>query len=203
MSLSIVTRRQLLSGATSLALPAAMRPTAVAGEGNDRAGQGDVAEVWLAWRKAHARTLRLCRRQQHLEARLLATIGYPRVTLPEGGGQGAHAAFSIAEIESFFDDDSLACRQARAEFLMHQARWDNGIAESGYLNVLQKEAASEQLEKEVAERLFATPASTMSGLLAKLDVMLREAPQGREDEEFPWPQLRAVARDVMRLSARM
>jgi hypothetical protein len=58
------------------------------------------------------------------------------------------------------------------------------------------------LEKEIAERLFATPASTLSGLLAKLDVMLREAPQGREDDEFPWPQLRAVAKDVIRLSAR-
>jgi hypothetical protein len=143
----------------------------------------------------------LCRRQQHLEARLLATIGYPRVTLPERGGQGPHAAFSIAEIESFFDDDSVACSQARAEFASHQARWDSSVMESGYLNVLQQEAASEQLEKEVAERLFATPASTMSGVLAKLDVMLREAAQGREDEEFPWPQLRAVARDVMRLSA--
>ena len=202
MSLSVVTRRQLLSGATSLALPAAMRPAGVTGEGNDHAGQGDVAEVWRAWRRAHARTLRLCRRQQHLEARLLATIGYPKAALPERGGQGPHAAFSIADIERFFDDDSLACRQARAEFASHQARWDSSVAESGYLNVLQQEAASEQLEKEVAERLFATPASTLSGLLAKLDVMLREAPQGREDEEFPWPQLRAVAKDVMRLSAR-
>jgi hypothetical protein len=202
MSLSVVTRRQLLSGATSLALPAAMRPASVTSEGNDHAGQGDVVEAWRAWRRAHARTLRLCQRQQHLEARLLATIGYPRVTLPERGGQGPHAAFSIADIESFFDDDSVACRQARAEFLSHQARWDRGVAESCYLNVLQQEAASEQLEKEIAERLFATPASTLSGLLAKLDVMLREAPQGREDDEFPWPQLRAVAKDVIRLSAR-
>jgi hypothetical protein len=51
MSLSVVTRRRLLSGATSLALPAAMRPASVTGEGNDRAGQGDVVEAWRAWRR--------------------------------------------------------------------------------------------------------------------------------------------------------
>jgi hypothetical protein len=200
MSLPVVTRRQLLTGATGLALPAHMQAATAQGSGAGPVNSDDAVVAWRQWRNAHARTLRLCRRQQRLENELLARIGFPMVILPERqAGKGATAAFSTAEIEAFFDDNSLACRQAKAELTTHQAGWNAATVECGYMTALQDEAAAEQHEQALAANLFAKSASTLAGIQAKLDVMLRQAPCGSDDQEFPWPQLRAVSRDVANL----
>ncbi|MFU0507790.1 hypothetical protein [Pseudaminobacter sp. NGMCC 1.201702] len=202
MSLRVVTRRQLLTGATGLALRADTQAAPGQGSGAGPVKPDEVVVAWRQWRNAHARTLRLGRRQQRLENELMARVGFPMVILPERqAGKGATAAFSTAEIEAFFDDNSIACQHAKAQLATHQAGWNAAAVESGYMTALQDEAAAEQHEQAVAARLFAWPASTLAGIQAKLDVMLRQAPCGSDDQEFPWPQLRAVSKDVANLVA--
>ncbi|RUM95122.1 hypothetical protein EET67_25040 [Pseudaminobacter arsenicus] len=190
MSLPVVIRRQLLSAAAGQ------------GSGKRQANTDDVVSEWRVWRKAHARTLHMCRRQQRLERRLLETIGFPQVVLHSRTGQGTMTAFSAAEIEAFFDDNSPSCQRAKAALAAHQARWEAAIVKSGYSAALQDEASAAEHEQVLAARLYAQPASSLAGILAKLDILLRQGPFGFTDDEFPCPQLRAVTFDVARLSGR-
>lgn len=201
-SLPAVTRRQVLTGAAGLTWPATGQTTSRQ-ESGAGSGQKDGAVVaWHEWRKAHARTLRLCRSQQRLESQLMETVGFPSVTLTSGKRAGEFTAFSAEEIEAFFDDNSRSCQEAKAELSARLALWDARDAASGYSAALQAEAVAEQHEHAMAVRLFAKPASSLAGIQAKLDVMLRQAPCGIDDEEFPWPQLRTVYEDIAGLSAK-
>jgi hypothetical protein len=55
------------------------------------------------------------------------------------------------------------------------------------------------VEDELLAALFATPAGTILGVIAKLDALLAVMEPGPDCEDEPWPQIRAVVADLCRL----
>ncbi|MFI7957434.1 hypothetical protein, partial [Acinetobacter baumannii] len=47
--------------------------------------------------------------------------------------------------------------------------------------------------------LLLSPSTTIHGVLAKLSVILREAEQREDPDDFPWPHIRALRHDLTRL----
>lgn len=77
--------------------------------------------------------------------------------------------------------------------------WTQADALVGYSRALLAEAKAADVEEEIAEALWATPATSLAGVAAKLDAMLRHGEWCEDCDEFPWPQLRGVLGDVARL----
>jgi hypothetical protein len=70
----------------------------------------------------------------------------------------------------------------------------------GYSKV---KAAEEHLAPETArllEELAQTPAHSMDGVVAKVEVLLLESEVGDCPSDFPWPHLRSVLADLRRLT---
>ncbi len=64
-------------------------------------------------------------------------------------------------------------------------------------------AAEEHFARETArllEELAQTPAHSMDGVVAKLEVLLLESEVGDGASDFPWPHLRSVLGDIRRLT---
>ncbi|MDH4992404.1 hypothetical protein QEZ48_16445 [Aquamicrobium lusatiense] len=64
-------------------------------------------------------------------------------------------------------------------------------------------AAEEHFARETArllEELAQTPAHSMDGVVAKLEVLLLESEVGDGPSDFPWPHLRSVLGDIRRLT---
>jgi len=49
------------------------------------------------------------------------------------------------------------------------------------------------------EALMVTPATTLAGIAGKLDAVLCEGESSEECTEFPWPELRAMLTDLVRI----
>jgi hypothetical protein len=143
-----------------------------------RAGARDVSEAGdpaiaaaRLWRGAQARTLTLCRRQQRLETTLMRAVGSP---LAAGAANEA---------------------EARA------ARWRHMDRELGYSRAKNAEERAAQVAEQLLEKLARTPAQSIGGVIAKLDVVLREGRTHDPSSGFPWAQLRSVLADLRRLCA--
>ncbi len=193
----------LLTGAGAAAAAVQFQPSAAA----DGALAGNSAfdpalALWQEWRSAYTRTVALCRKQQHLESRLVDAIGFPKaeVELPD-----ENVSVTISwpgDLEDLFGDNpDLADLRARAEtdLAAHQARWDAEDRRIGYSAAKQEELAAADREQELVESLMATPATTLAGVAVKLDAVLREGESTGYCTEFPWPELRAVLGDLARM----
>ena len=198
-----VTRRMLLTGAGAAAAAVQFQQSASA----DGALAGNTAfdpalALWQEWQSAYTRTVALCRKQQHLESRLVDAIGFPKaeVELPD-----ENVTVTVSwpgDIEDLFRDiPSLADLRARAEadLAAHQARWDAEDRRIGYSAAKREELAAADREQELVETLMAAPATTLAGVAAKLDAVLREGESAEDCTEFPWPQLRTALGDLTRM----
>ncbi|MEI9406996.1 hypothetical protein [Mesorhizobium argentiipisi] len=132
--------------------------------------------LWRKWQDADAETQRLCGQQQCLERKLIETVGFPCATI-----------------------QSLDGDKAEADFSAHQARWDAADRELGYSAALQAEREAAGRAADLLEALARTPATSLAGVAAKLDAVLREGQPSEDDPEFPWPQIRSVLEDVIRI----
>jgi hypothetical protein len=134
-------------------------------------GGDPAAAAARLWRDAQARSLKLCRRQQRLEATLMRSVGSP------------HAAGAAHEAE------------ARA------ARWRQMDRELGYSRAKDSEERAAKAAEQLLYKLARTPAGSIAGVIAKLDVVLRAARTHDQSSDFPWVQLRSVLADLRRLTA--
>ena len=121
------------------------------------------------WREVHSNTMALCRKQQMLETQLVDAIGFP-------------------------DRD-----QAVVNLAAHQARWDAMDNQIGYSRMDGMIRQSEAVERALLDDLLLSPSTTIHGVLAKLSVILREAEQREDPDDFPWPHIRALRHDLTRL----
>ncbi len=127
------------------------------------------------WRDAQAKSLSLCRRQQRLETeRMRAVHSSP---LSASGAPAATLDHSEAEA----------------------ARWQRIDSDPDYCQARDAEAQAAQVAEELLEKLARTPAQSLDGVTAKLDVVLREAKTHDAPSGFPWPQLRSALADLRRL----
>jgi hypothetical protein len=167
------------------------------GQGSDPA-----LSLWRTWRKAAARAAALCRRQQHLETKLIHRVGFPRTQVRPADEEGSLTVFSLEEIAEIFESEpepSDCRREAEADFLAHQARWDAADQEIGYSDAKGEECNAVADEQYLVDRMATTPAFSLAGIVGKLDLVLREGEPWEGSTEFPWPHIRSALADLIRI----
>ncbi|KAA1183897.1 hypothetical protein FP026_07710 [Rhizobium tropici] len=79
--------------------------------------------------------------------------------------------------------------------------WKAADREIGYSEAVQEEERVAASEDEVADMLWDTPAESIVGATAKLHAMLAKWQPSVSSEEYPWPQLRSVIADLLKIDA--
>jgi hypothetical protein len=157
-----------------------------------------VETMWREFSSAHACAQKLTRRQQAIESMLLEHIGIRTVNvdLPDDGYENS------GEPEDPGKAENVSLNQVNpteGKTTTLAARWAAADAQLGYSAALRAEAKALTRARDLAERLWATPAVSLTGTIAKLDALLSEGPPSSTSPEFPWPQLRAIRLDLERL----
>ena len=79
--------------------------------------------------------------------------------------------------------------------------WKAADQQIGYSEAVQEEERAAALEDDVAEMLWDTPAASIVGATAKLHAMLAKWQPAASSAEYPWPQLRLVIADLLKIDA--
>lgn len=143
-------------------------------------------------------------RRAVLAAAVEASLG----SLP---GEGAEAAADSGSGEAI-DPALLAWRAWQEVYQLRERLWserDQLHSASGDAGMLpSNDDDADRLDEDLTARedalaadLFATPAGTILGVIAKLDALLAVMEPGPDCEDEPWPQIRAVVADLCRLAA--
>ncbi|RWI50096.1 MAG: hypothetical protein EOR16_31080 [Mesorhizobium sp.] len=124
-------------------------------------------------------TERLCREQQSLERKLAETLGFPSATiLSNGESVTLHSLKEIRGSLGVDPVDAAVRANAEAEFAAHQARWHAADTEIGYSAAMIAEHNAANRVEALLEELSETPATTLAGVTAKLDAVLKEGQLG-------------------------
>lgn len=203
-SLSGVTRRKLLTGATmaTLSLPFHDNSPAAAETVNARSSD-EVLLLWHGWKAAYLNTAALCRTQQRLASRLINRVGFPcaEVHLPDE--DVTITVHDLEQIEELFGDDPSwagARAKAEADLAAYRARWNDADKDLGYSAAKQAEEDAANHEQDLFDTLTHTPATSLAGIAGKLDAVLREGESWEDCSDFPWPQIRSALVDLVRIS---
>ncbi len=199
-TLPFVTRRKVLAG-TAIAM-AASQATSFARsdlEGDDAIDPA--VAVWRRWQPAWEETERLCNEQQRLEKVLIETVGFPCTTvkLSDGESVTVHSLGALQELLGVRPANTVDRAQAEAEIVAHQARWDAADRAIGYSTGLLAECEAGEKARELLEAFSQVPATSLAGVAAKLDAVLREGEYSLHDSEPPWPQIRSALDDIARI----
>ncbi|HEV2506819.1 MAG TPA: hypothetical protein VGV39_27345 [Mesorhizobium sp.] len=169
-------------------------------QSSEASHEGLTLHLCEAWQEAHNHTLALCRKHGALEAELVRVIGFPstRPSLNNGSDRQLHSVDNLPDVGP---TEGEAIRdQAIVEPDEHQARWDAMDDQIGYSRMDSLIRQSEATERALLADILLSPASTMDGMLAKLSVLLAEAENRDDPEDFPWPHIRALRNDLTRLN---
>lgn len=79
--------------------------------------------------------------------------------------------------------------------------WKTADQEIGYSEAVQEEERAAAMEDDVAERLWDTPAESILGATVKLDAIAAKWQPSASSDEYPWPQLRSVIADLLKIEA--
>ncbi|MDQ0559179.1 hypothetical protein QO004_000957 [Rhizobium mesoamericanum] len=79
--------------------------------------------------------------------------------------------------------------------------WKAADQQIGYSEAVQEEERAAAMEDDVAEMLWDTPAESIVGAIAKLHAMLTKWQPAALSDEYPWPQLRSVIADLLKIDA--
>lgn len=199
-TLPFVTRRKILTG--SAAAVGTLGFDAFAENRAEIETSSDpVLSLWHDWQDAHLSMENHGRRSQSLEQQLAETVDYPCaiIALPDGERVAAYSVTAIRDIFDGFPDEAAACATAETELAAHQTRWDEADREIGYSATLKAEHAAGERAASILDMMADTPTTSFVGIEAKLDAMLREGNVWEDCSEFPWPQIRSVLNDVIRM----
>jgi hypothetical protein len=184
---------------------AGSQPEAVACIDFERDQSTDPAvAVWREWQAAHEETERLSREQQRLEQKLVQTVGFPSVMIQLSDGKTAtlRSLEALRDVFSVGSVDATVAAKAEADLAAHQAHWDASDCAIGYSATLRAESEAADRAEALLEALSETPAIFLTGVAAKLDAVLREGQPSKDDDGFPWPQIRSVLEDISRIGGR-
>lgn len=150
---------------------------ALASEASDAAELDHAVAVARSWRNAQARALSLCRRQQRLETERMRAV------------------------HSFPSSEPIAPATTLGQAKAQAARWQQVDSDQAYSQAKHAEEQAALVAEQLLEKLARTPAQSLDGVIAKLDVVLREGRTHDASSDFPWMQLRSVLADLKRMSA--
>jgi len=197
-TLPLVTGRTVAARTTNAMVGS--RPTEFARKTLEEDQSDDPAvTVWREWRPRSNRGQPV--EAPHLERKLAETIGFPSATILSN--DESVTLHSLEEIRGSLGVDPIdaAVRaKAEADFTAHKAHWDAAGREIGYSAAMLAEQEAANRAEVLLEELSETPATTLAGVAAKLDAMLKEGQSSEGDAEFPWPQIRSVLKDIDRIS---
>ncbi len=88
-----------------------------------------------------------------------------------------------------------------ADLAAQRARWDEAAAAVQYDEMAERQDKAHQHAEAMIDPLFAAPATTLSGVAAKLTFILTFGQLFADHEEFPWPQLRSTLADLQSVAS--
>lgn len=198
-TLSSVTRRSLLKFASgTLAARSATYPAVAESEGDP------ALSLWRKWQAANQRAVTLGRRQARLERRLLEIAGRPHIQLAVPGQAKPVIVSTGAEIGKWLSGDTDmadARARARAELATKHRVWRHFDQRLGYSKAQAAESDAQDDEDVLLETFWATPARTGMGVAGKLHAMLKTGEPREGSPEFPWPQIRLLLIDLLRIDS--
>jgi hypothetical protein len=194
-TLPVLSRRDLLGGATMLPIGAA--DTRCRGASSD-----PVLDLFHEWRALHAELDAWQDDWQKKEGVLLRTVGMPRVFVPVPGKAKPVSACEPVEIDELLEDwpgtEELRQRLHR-EFAAHRRRWEIAAGAIGLGPVEERVNHAWDRWDTLTETVWQVPAGSLAGVAAKLAMVLSISQSRSDDDEFPWPPLRSVLADLQRL----
>ncbi len=186
-------RRGVLAGAAALpADPGAAPPET-----------DPVWQMWQDWLEAKTQLRVWCRKHHRLEKRLLRTVGFPRVSVPVPDADKTVYAFMPEGIDKLLGrtaETRALRKRLRTELATHRSRWDKAAKAIGFDRACVAYDAAERRWQSLTDTLLATPAASLPGIAAKLALMVETGEAKPHDPEFPWPQLRSVLADLIRVA---
>lgn len=90
---------------------------------------------------------------------------------------------------------------ASSDNLPKAKRWQQADLELGYSKAKAAEERTAQAAERLLEEIARTPAQSIDGVIAKLEVVLLGSEIGDAPSSFPWPHLRSVLADLKRYAA--
>jgi hypothetical protein len=81
--------------------------------------------------------------------------------------------------------------------------WMAADREVGYSEALEAEGRAAIVEDQVTETLWDTPAQSIAGATAKLHAIVTKWQPSATSDEYPWPQIRSVVADLLKIDAAM
>jgi hypothetical protein len=161
-----------------------------------------VLALWRDWRKLYAEAEAHLIKWLKAESLLVRTVGFPIVTVEVPSGD----SFQVTDHESIEDllgrtaPTKALRRRLHADLAAHQARWDAAAVAVGFDDLDARQDAARERADAVAQPLLKAPAGSLTGIAAKLTLILELGQPSPQDEEFPWPQLRSALADLQRLA---
>ncbi|MCJ2051922.1 hypothetical protein [Methylobacterium sp. J-070] len=146
----------------------------------------------------HERALQTCDR---LEAALVAEFGYPRVRLAEMDNPPGRFAADAETIARYVPPGRRRERCLRV-LQQRQARWAEAAQACELMKAQEREEVLFRAVRAAADSLYIVPATTLTGIVLKLGVLLSlEEPGEFARDESPWRQLRLILLDFDAIAA--
>ncbi len=161
--------------------------------------------LWQEWQSTHELAERLYLRQQELEVELAERVDYLGTMIAIPGGEPVHVC-SMEGLDRVIGarKDMAAIRmRAKAELASQQARFEAVAEEIGYFSGLRAERKAEEREESLLKALSVTPATSLAGVVGKLDAVMRRDEAWEDYSKHPWPQIRSARDDLVRLGRKM
>ena len=191
--------------ADAAACIAATDPAREAGGTGKGACSADPAvSVWRDWLAAHRLYRETCRRRQRLEAEMLGELGsFPRVKIALNEDGDFRWATTTKEIDRLLANPKREAtrRKARSDLAARHAEWNEADRRIGYSRARKAEVEISTVDQAFARQLWQMQPQSAAGVAAKLHCLLEiEDPTSGLHQE-PWPQLRAILSDLVRLGS--
>jgi hypothetical protein len=189
-----VSRRTVLGG---LAAPLMPGPAPLAGPVDP------VLTIRAAWRRVSAAEAALTAEWSKRESRLMREVGFPRVAVPAPDGGAPVWVTTHDDIDAWvpaLDDPGLGAR-LHDELSRHLASWRSGTARFGLDELDRQIDATASRGGVLAQSLIGTPACSLPGVIAKLELILQTGQANPVDDDVTWRWLRSAIADLRRLAA--
>ena len=161
-----------------------------------------ILSLWEDWLVAHKRGERLCRAQQRLERCLVSAVGFPRADVLRPGAERTVAAFTTSQIDALLGEGIETAderKDAKSVLLARQKAWNAMDNRLGYSCARLAEEEAEAESEQLALALWAEPARSIAGIVAKLHAVLITCESNGNGDEPPWPQIRSILVDLINL----
>jgi len=163
-----------------------------------------VREMWPRWYAYHLQRVRATRLRRKLETKLLGeTGGAPVVELRIGTEQTVvvHSFADINRLGPKLDAEQLS--QARVELSRRRKWWKEANKLLGYAAAVAREQELAHHAGIAGRVMWITAPSSLIEVTAKLHCLIVMQDPGLKLELTPWPELRRLLRDLIRMEERV